>query len=281
MKLLRQFQTRLLGRFATLAGAIMLSAVVSVALLPFTTSVLQATDYGTYAMLMSIVALVSAAMDGGAGVLLPAHYGLASARDRGPILSSLAIVGGLSASAAGLVLIGVWLWYDSAFVQGPGWLIISITAILMPLRALTTVAMISFSVVGRTEVIAAMITCQAAVVALSVLVALFGFSLGGAALFVGAGCGQLAALAVGLGALIRCREISLPSLYWLRQCFVSAPTTAIAGFMDGARNFGESLMLSGAAGLHAVGILSHAKIYSGLLNTFASAVAQNVYLQIT
>ena len=59
-------------------------------ILPFSTKVLHASDFGTYAMLMAIVALVGTAIDGGASILLPAHYGLASSAERRRIYSSLA-----------------------------------------------------------------------------------------------------------------------------------------------------------------------------------------------
>ena len=63
-----------MGRVVALASAIAFHAMLSVALLPLTTQVLSATDYGVYVLLMSVVALVGAAADGGAGLLLPAHY---------------------------------------------------------------------------------------------------------------------------------------------------------------------------------------------------------------
>ena len=77
-EILGRIRRHLVGRVATLASAIAFHAILSVALLPLATKVLSATDYGTYALFMSIVALVSAAADGGAGLLLPAHYGPAS-----------------------------------------------------------------------------------------------------------------------------------------------------------------------------------------------------------
>jgi O-antigen/teichoic acid export membrane protein len=135
----------------------------------------------------------------------------------------------------------------------------------------------SFSVTGRSSAIAIQIACQAVVVFAGTLTALFGFSMGAEALFIGAACGQLVALLVCLVTLLRHRELARPSGYWLRQALVSTPSTATAGFMDGARNFGESLMLTSAAGLGAVGILSHARIYFNLLNMFASAVAQSIW----
>jgi O-antigen/teichoic acid export membrane protein len=241
--------------------------------------VLHASDFGSYAILMSIVALVGAALDGGASILLPAHYGSASTAERGRIVASLTLFALLAASSAGLLLVGCWSWHHALFVEQSGHLIITITAVLMPLRALTAIAMMSFTVTGRSFIIAVLVACQSVVIFCSTLIALFGFSMAGDSLFIGAGCGQLAALTVCLAALWRHRELSMPSRYWFRQALINQPSTTMAGFMDGARSFGESLMLSNAVGLAAVGILSHAKIYFGLLNMFTSAVIQNTLTQ--
>jgi O-antigen/teichoic acid export membrane protein len=47
--------------------------------------------------------------------------------------------------------------------------------------------------------------------------------------------------------------------------------------VDGAHGFGENAMLTGASGLHAVGILSHARVYHSLLIALGSAVGHNVW----
>src|SRR5258708_6454723 len=93
-EILGRIRGHLVGRVATLASAIAFHAILSVALLPLTTKVLSATDYGTYALFMSIVALVSAAADGGASLLLPAHYGPARTSERGRLFASLAVFAG-------------------------------------------------------------------------------------------------------------------------------------------------------------------------------------------
>ena len=47
--------------------------------------------------------------------------------------------------------------------------------------------------------------------------------------------------------------------------------------VDGAHGFGENALLTSAIGLHAVGILSHARLYHGLLMAFGNAVSHNVW----
>jgi hypothetical protein len=60
------------GRVVTLTAATAFDGILSVALLPLATRQLGASDYGIYGLVISIVVLVSAAADGGAGLLVPA-----------------------------------------------------------------------------------------------------------------------------------------------------------------------------------------------------------------
>jgi O-antigen/teichoic acid export membrane protein len=277
-EILGRVRLRLVGRIGTLASAIALQAILSVALLPLATKVLSAADYGTYALFMSIIAIVGAAADGGAGLLLPAHYGPASALERGRLFASLAVFACSCGIAGGLFLITLWFWRQNAFSGQPMSLAaIALSAALMPMRAITNISVGIFSVTGRSLAIAAQIVIQAVVVFVSTLAALFIFSMEGKSLFIGAICGQFAALCVGIFVLRHHRELSLPSFRWFRRVTISAPTTGASGFVDGVHGFGENAMLAGASGPHAVGILSHARVYYSLLIALACAVGHNVW----
>jgi len=279
MRLLSRIRVNFVGRVATLALATAFSAILSVALLPLATRVLQASDYGTYALLMSIVTLVSTAMDGGASLLLPAHYGPAFASERGRIFVSVAVTAGIGASTVALLLTSLWIWQHRAFPNQVIPLVtIAITAIIIPMRTVTSISITVFSVTGRSLAIAAQMVSQAVLVFLGTLVALFGFSMGGASLFIGAACGQFAALCVCLLVLWYYNELSSPSRRWFQGALSNAPATAVSGFMDGARGLGENAMLAGASGLHAAGILSHARLYYNLLMALGSTVAHNVWV---
>jgi hypothetical protein len=71
----------------------------------------------------------------------------------------------------------------------------------MPIRAITNISILTFSVTGRGPVIAAQMAIQSLAVFLSTLAALFEFTMGGTSLFIGALCGQFAAMCIGLVAL--------------------------------------------------------------------------------
>src|SRR5215468_1640067 len=277
-EILGRIRRHFVGRVATLAAAIAFNAILSVALLPLATRHLEASDYGIYGLVISIVMLVSAAADGGAGLLVPAHYGSASESERARLFVSVAIFAGVAASAAGLLVIIPWLCHHGPFSDHPiPLLVVTLSVALMPIRAITNISVMIFSVTGRGLAIAAQLTIQSLVTFLSTIASLFEFEMGGTSLFIGAFCGQFAALGVGLVALGRLHVLSLPSRDWLRRAAGNSPTTAASGIVDGTRGFGENALLTGAINLHAVGILGHARLYHGLLMALSNAVGHNLW----
>src|SRR5262249_38726635 len=163
-----------------------------------------------------IVMLVSAAADGGAGLLVPAHYGSASASERARLFVSLALFAGIAATAAGLLMIVPWLCHhgtfsDQAIPLAP----LALSGALAPMRAITYSSVMIFSVTDRGHTIPAQLAIQSLAMFLGTLVALFEFEMGVTSLFIGAFCGQFAALGVGLVALGRHHVWSSPSRDWL------------------------------------------------------------------
>jgi len=277
-EILGRIRRHFVGRVMTLAAATAFNAILSVALLPLATRHLEASDYGIYGLVISIVMLVSAAADGGAGLLVPAHYGPASESERARLFVSVAIFAGVAASAAGLLVTIPWLCHHGPFSdQGVPFAAIVLSLALMPIRAITNICVMIFSVTDRGLAIAAQLAIQSLVTFLSTLVALFEFEMGVTSLFIGAFCGQFAALGVGLVALGRHHMLSLPSGHWFRRASITSPTTAASGIVEGTRGFGENALLTSAISLHAVGILGHARLYHGLLMALSNAVGHNLW----
>src|SRR5262245_30849676 len=86
------------GRVVTLGAATALNIALALALLPLATKHLEASDYGLYGLLMSVVALVSTSTDGGSSLLVAAHYGPSSVAERARLFASLALFAGISAT---------------------------------------------------------------------------------------------------------------------------------------------------------------------------------------
>ncbi|MBS0245107.1 MAG: hypothetical protein JSR61_00690 [Proteobacteria bacterium] len=281
MNLLIAVRNHFAGRVAAMVIATVFSTAISVALLPLATRTLHAADYGSYALLMSMVTLVGTAMDGGASLLLPALYGPASLQERRALFATMMTVAALGAGAFALVLLGI------AFYAPKAWFGLAIpldsilaTAALMPMRTVTSIAVITFSTTGRSGAIALQMVVQSIFVFIATLIALFWLSLGGPSLIIGAAFGQLAALAVCLGTLSYHGELSVkPSRQWLRRSLRNAPTSAGAGFMDGARGFAENAFMTKLEGLHGAGILAHARLYYNFLMALVSSVAHSVQVK--
>src|SRR5262245_24242125 len=277
-EILGRIRRHFVGRVVTLAAATAFNAILSVALLPLATRHLGASDYGIYGLVISIVVLVSAAADAGAGLLVPAHYGSASASERARLFVSLAMFAGMAASAAGFLMTIPWLWHRGPFSdQIIPLAAMALSVALMPMRAITNISVMIFSVTDRGLAIAAQLAIQSLVTFFSTLVAVFEFEMGVTSLFIGAFCGQFAALGVGLVALGRHHAWSSPSRNWLCRAASTSPTTAASGIVDGTRGFGENALLTSAIGLHAVGILGHARLYHGLLMALSNAVGHNLW----
>src|SRR6516162_6589115 len=178
-EILDRIRRHFVGRVVTLAAATAFNAILSVALLPLATRQLGASAYGIYGLVISIVALVSTAADGGAGLLVPGRSGCASASERARLFVSLAIFSGSAASAAGLLMIVPWLWHRGTFSdQAIPLATIALAVALMPMRAITNISVMIFSVTDRGLAIAAQLAIQSLVTFLSSLVALFELEMG-------------------------------------------------------------------------------------------------------
>src|SRR5499433_1546102 len=178
-EILGRIRAHFVGRVLTLAAATAFNAILSIALLPLATRHLGASDYGIYGLVISIVMLVSTAADGGAGLLVPAHYGLASASERARLFVSLALFAGIAATAAGLLMIVPWLWHHGTFSdQAIPLSALALSVALMPMRAITNISVMIFSVTDRGLTIAAQLAIQSLAMFLGTLVALFEFEMG-------------------------------------------------------------------------------------------------------
>jgi len=258
--------------------AIAFSSIISVGLLPLTPRTLNATEYGIYAMLMSIVTLVGNAMDGGASLLLPAFYGPASPPDRRRLFGTIAAVAAAGASIAALLVVSaVACNLVAPFGQVMPLSSVVAAAAIMPLRAITGIAVIAFSTTGRSGAIALQMVAQSSFVFAATLIALFWFSVGGLSLFIGAACGQSAALFICIIVLAYHGELSfIPSHEWLIRVLGNAPTSASAGFTDGARSLAENTFVVNFEGLYNAGILGHARLYYNLLMALVSSITHSV-----
>ena len=280
MSAISAIRGRLAGRMLIFLGATFLQMVLGIALLPLTTVVLTATDFGYFALLTSVAAFANAIGDGGGSLALPAHYGVSSQDERRRMLATFFLVSFCLSSALALVFVILSPTF-ATYVAGVdaeqfSWLIVVLTAVSIPLRSMSTIATSVFSVSGRGNAIAGQIAAQAIGTFLGTLIFLFGLHWSTASLFAGALVGQLGALAVSAVAL-GSQPWATPAARWMRVVRKHAPTAVFAGMTDGARGIGENSLIAAHLSISAVGIYSHARLYYGMLMSATNAVAHNIW----
>ncbi|UFW47086.1 lipopolysaccharide biosynthesis protein [Bradyrhizobium arachidis] len=251
---------------------------MSVAILPLTTVVLTAADFGYFALMMSWAALASAFGDAGGSLALPANYSVASIPERRRMLSSFFLVSLLISSGLAVLFVAAWPWLQkimSVAEEAPRATLV-LTALLVPLKSATILSTNVFAVAGRGNAVAAQIALQAVGSFAGTLISLFGFHLGVSSLFVGAVFGQGCSVAVALAALGG-EPWHVPSRRWLSVLRSHSPTSLAAGLTGGLRSIGENSVVAANLNISAVGYLSHARLYYGTLLAGTNAVAVNVW----
>jgi O-antigen/teichoic acid export membrane protein len=268
------------GRVVLLAAATFLQAGLSIAVLPFTTLVLTATDFGNYALMMSLAIFANAMGDGGGALALPAHYSAITHLERRRMLGSFFLVSLALSSAIAILFLAAWpvlaglIFNDQA--SGVSWTMTIITALLVPLRSVSAIALTVFSVSGRGLSIAGQIAVQAVLTFLGTTVSLFAFHLGPEALFVGALCGQVGSLATSL-VLLGSEPWGRPSLKWLRVVKENAPVAAFSGVADGIRSISENALVVTNLSVMTLGYYSHARLYYSMLVSVTNAITHNIW----
>lgn len=279
-KLIALMRGRLAGRILFFLTATGLQIVLAIAILPLTTIVLTPTDFGYFALMMSVAAFVNAVSDGGGSLALHAHYGVAAPDERRRMIASFLWVTFSLSSTLAITFALVWPllvpFIIGADAEEFSWSIATLTAVFIPLRSLSIMATAILSVGGRANAIAAQIASQALGTFVTTLICMFVLHWGLSAVFAGAVAGQLASLTIAAVALGR-EPWTRPSRGWLAVVRDHAPTSAFAGLSDGIRNVGENSVIAGSLSVAAVGFYSHARLYYGMLLTTTNAVSHNMW----
>ncbi|MBB4376193.1 Membrane protein involved in the export of O-antigen and teichoic acid [Bradyrhizobium sp. Rc3b] len=279
-KLIVFIRGQLAGRILFFLAATGLQIALAIAILPLTTIVLTATDFGYFALMMSLAAFVNAVTDGGGSLALHAHYGVATPDERRPMVASFLLVAFSLSSILSISFVVVWPLLVPFIIGADGeefsWTIVVLTAALIPLRSLSVMATSILSVAGRANAIAAQIASQALGAFAATSFGLFILHWGVSALFAGAVAGQVASLAVAAVALGR-QPWTRPSRRWLAVARDHAPTSALSGLSDGVRGVGENSVIVGSLGVASLGFYSHARLYYGMLLTTTNAVSHNIW----
>lgn len=248
--------------------AIGLQGGLSLLALPLATQVLGPEDYGIYALAASFVAFMAAAAEAGTGIVLAHRFGPADAAARGSLVATVLVNTSLVSFATGAVLV---LAAPMAMAVPLPMAALALSAAMVPLRAVMLACTSVFMVANQTPRLSLMIAVQASVSFAALLASLFAFGLGGLSLFVAAFAGAAGGAAVGLFFLVP--SMRRPSLGWLASLWRVWPVGISSGAADGVRTVVEASTLTHATGPAGLGLLTHARLYHGLLLQGTNAVA--------
>lgn len=278
MSRLAALRNHLAGRVMLFLSATVFQALTAVAILPLTTVVLDAADFGYFALMMSWAALVSSFGDAGASLALPAHYAVASPAERRRMLSSFFMVSLLFSSGLAVLFLAAWPWLEQVMVGSAdsSRMAHNLTALLIPMKSVTILSTNVFSVAGRGNAVAAQIAAQALGTFVGTLISLFGFNQGVSSLFLGAVVGQACSVAIAVMAL-GAEPWRAPSCRWLSVLGSHSLPSLAAGVTGGLRSIGENSVVAANLNIATVGYLSHARLYFGMLLAATNAVALNVW----
>jgi O-antigen/teichoic acid export membrane protein len=271
-------KTRVAHRVVAYLGATVFQGVLGLALLPLATTMLGPSDYGVYALAMTIVIAAAAVADLGQNILLSAHYEIVTLDQRRSLLGSVLFS---CVAMAVLLSIPIALLWDPLMVafgaqEGRSKAVMAFTIGAVWLRAVVGTANQFFLVSHRTFAAAFTVTTQAGATFVATLAALFMADLHMLSLFVGNAAGLAVAAVVALF-ILRRDVFALPSKTWVVRLLRSAPHGVAAATVDAVRSTIEGFIVTKASGVGQFGLYVHSRLYHSLMMQFTNAVSYSVW----
>ena len=267
----------LIAKFRWFLAPSIFQVGVAFATLPLATLILDAADYGAYAVVAAITGLASAA------ACLGSSYLLAHVFSEGEIGKIKEFVSQQSAISLGLaillacLLIAIWPASVSRFpnlTSIPTMGFVFSTLAIVP-TTLWTVSVDVLTLDGRAKVFAFVTIGQSIASASTLLVCLFGFHLGPLSLYVSTAVG---ALVIGAGAFVCLRRYLLPPRLGVGlSAFKHALSLTSANLLEIAYQAWERNLLAATDGLTALGIYTHAQQYRSMIGVATKALSRSVW----
>lgn len=265
-------------RYALFLSASIIRAVISFITFPIATRILDADDYGTYALVVSLVLLVMTFANAGGEYLLNYYFIDADEQGQRELISSMLMISTALFGIFGMLFMLGWhfaVGFSEMLVTIPVsyvWLVLVSVALTLPSQTILSILTIkrqafSFAVIVILESVTA---------AASLIFSLFILNLDITALFLS---GLAAALVNFIASMILLRPYLTWqfNIKWLRTIIKYVP----AGFASDMSTRGSdalrNTLLSSYVGLATLGIFSHSQRYQQLVFMYAKAASRSVY----
>ena len=251
---------------------------LSFAVLPLTTRLLSASDYGRLGALAAIATAIGGFCATSQGYLFPSTYPTASALRRKELVSSaLVAVAGMSALGVSLMwavvaLLGTWIGVGDDFTTKE----ILLAAMIIPGSAFWAVGSDIFTLSGRADRYAMVAISQGVVQSAATLLCLYGLGLDGISLFLGSAIGNLLAI---LLSIFHLRDDIGPHIAFgeIAHHLRTGATAASANLTELLYPALERWLLVGYRSLEVVGIYGHAQSYRALTNSAVKSMGRSIW----
>jgi O-antigen/teichoic acid export membrane protein len=263
---------RAVHRFSLFLVPSVLQAAISFLLLPVSTYFLNPSDFGLFALITSITALIGVIATLGSSYVLARHFPVMGQAERVRLISTLVWIALIVGGACGGIVLVTWPLLATAFNFAPidmALVVIAVAAMLLGLP--WTIAVDVIRLAGRAHLYAIAMVSQSITSASVLLLCLLVLGKGVESLFIStvSGAGVLFASALySLGPYLR----GLPDRRFSAEVFSLGKLFLLSGLAEALHQTVERTVLAARGGLGQVGIYFHSQLYRTAANMPVSAV---------
>lgn len=265
-------------RFSLFLLPSVFQAVISFAVLPITTYLLGPEEYGLFALMSSITAIVSVIATMGIGYAVAADYQIIDELGKKRMIASIFAVSFLISIATSAIILFLWplfanQWSLFKFIPFSA-VILSFVSMVLSNPWVLAIEIITLE--GKAHLFAVVIIIQSLISAVAVTVSLFVFNMGVLSLFVASLSG---AAVVFCGSIVALRPYlkGIISFGWIKKILKLGIATVPANIMESIYTFIERSILSLSGGLAQLGLYTHSQQYRTMAMMALKAATRTVW----
>jgi len=271
-------QPGIANRFAVYLTPAIFQGVLSFLMLPVTTNVLSAEDFGTFALLASLTGFGTPLALMGSSYLLNGRYLSSDEPGRRTLITTILAVGLFISLLFAGVFLTIWPLLVSAFpllsAVPKGAVGLSLATVILSVPWATASDVITIE--GKPTPFAVVLIGQSVVTAAVNVIGLYVARAGVISLFVAAMAGSLV-YTIGGFFVLRGHLGRIVSGKWIRELLRIGPVASLGNFAESLQTAVERSLLGGKFGLAQVAIYNHSQQYQQMTFSFVKAVTRSVW----
>lgn len=269
---------KVMHRFSWYVAPPILQGVVSFASLPIATLVLGPAEYGMYALVTSVTALVTGIAGLSAGYPLAVYFRNLDEAGQRILVTTLVALSLLVTSLFGTGIVGAWLLlgHEDGGLMGLTTEIVAVAVASMIVAAPWSIGVELSVMLGQARIYGLTLIVQSLVSTAALIGSLFVFQFGGLSLFVAGLAGSVVALVGAWVVTRRYLNVGADIRSGLRFLH-GVPSLTAANFLEVVQTAVERSMMAAYLGVSQLGIYSHSQQYRNLMATGVKAIARAVW----